>query len=368
MESSRPGPAKAAGEAFGRVAPPNGYGEARAALSDAVRQAQGDILQVLGYGPAECEYTVLASGPGWRLRAYGGEDGGRPLLIVAAPIKRPYIWDLAPGVSVVRRLLDEGLCVYLVEWTPPTHDAAQPGLDEHVDAIGACLARVRLDAAGPAPILVGHSLGGSLAAVFASFAPRDLGGLILLSSPLCFGESLSPFRDRLVEIAPLHLPTENPVPGSALTQASALASPETFVWSRLFDAAASLTDFQALGLHARVSRWALDEVPVPGALTAQILRWLYREDRFRRGVLPVKGRLVGPSDLSTPTLAVVDAADDVAPSGAVKPFLDAAPAVSRLIEHAGETGVVLQHLAVLIGREAHRSVWPEIVAWIGAQR
>jgi polyhydroxyalkanoate synthase len=367
MEFSRAGPSNGTGEAFRRVAPPNGYGGA-SALSDAVRQAQGAVLQALGFGPTECEYRVLASGPGRRLRAYGGEEGGRSLLIVAAPIKRPYIWDLAPGVSAVRRLLDGGLCVYLVEWTAATHDAAQPGLDEHVDAIEACLARIRPDGAGPAPILIGHSLGGSLAAVFASFAPHSVGGLVLLSSPLCFGECLSPFRDRLVEIAPLRLPTELPVPGSVLTQASVLASPETFVWSRLFDAAASLTDFRALGVHARVSRWALDEVPVPGALTAQILRWLYREDRFRRGVLPIKGRLVGPSDLSTPTLAVVTADDDVAPSGAVKPFLDAAPAASRLIEHPGETGVVLQHLAVLIGREAHRSVWPEIIAWIGAQR
>ena len=36
-----------------------------------------------------------------------GDGSGRPLLIVPAPIKRAYVWDLAPAVSVVRRLLEQ---------------------------------------------------------------------------------------------------------------------------------------------------------------------------------------------------------------------------------------------------------------------
>jgi polyhydroxyalkanoate synthase len=37
---------------------------------------------------------------------------------------------------------------------------------------------------------------------------------------------------------------------------------------------------------------------------------------------------------------------------------------ARVIEYAGEDGVGLQHLAVLLGRQAYAQVWPEIMAWI----
>jgi polyhydroxyalkanoate synthase len=38
----------------------------------------------------------------------------------------------------------------------------------------------------------------------------------------------------------------------------------------------------------------------------------------------------------------------------------------RLIEYPGEIGVGLQHLGVLIGRQAHARVWPEIISWLKA--
>jgi hypothetical protein len=51
---------------------------------------------MFGLGSNECSYRIVASGPYWRLRHYGAHDTPDPLLIIAAPIKRPYIWDLAP--------------------------------------------------------------------------------------------------------------------------------------------------------------------------------------------------------------------------------------------------------------------------------
>jgi polyhydroxyalkanoate synthase subunit PhaC len=63
---------------------------------DTVRRAQGAALEGLGFGPTESTYAVLASGPHWRLRKYAESQTGPCLLIVAAPIKRPYIWDVLP--------------------------------------------------------------------------------------------------------------------------------------------------------------------------------------------------------------------------------------------------------------------------------
>ena len=108
------------------------------ALMDTLRKAQGEALEGLGFGPTECGYHVVASGMRWRLRAYGGPDGRPSLLIVTAPIKRPYLWDLAPSVSAVRYCLHQGLRVYLLEWTPPSSESGNAGLAEYAShaAIG----------------------------------------------------------------------------------------------------------------------------------------------------------------------------------------------------------------------------------------
>jgi polyhydroxyalkanoate synthase len=49
----------------------------------------------------------------------------------------------------------------------------------------------------------------------------------------------------------------------------------------------------------------------------------------------------------------------------VKPFTDAVPAGNvRIIEYPGEIGVGLQHLGILVGRQAHARIWPEIMSWL----
>jgi len=77
------------------------------ALIDMLRQIHGESLGRLGFGPTECRYRIVVTGARWRLRAYTDTSTSRPLLIVTAPIKRPYIWDLAASVSVVRHCLQE---------------------------------------------------------------------------------------------------------------------------------------------------------------------------------------------------------------------------------------------------------------------
>jgi polyhydroxyalkanoate synthase len=340
------------------------------ALADLVRRAQAEALGSFGLAPTECSYRTLASGRRYRIRAYTERDGGPRVLIVSAPIKRPYIWDLAPAVSVVRQCLRRRVELYLLEWIPPEHGDGCAGLDEYADeAISEAVAVITDRAGDSKPVLMGHSLGGTFAAIFAALEPQRLRGLVLLGAPLCFHPGVSRLRDGFAAIASSFGPEVDLVLGSLISQVSAAAAPDTFIWSRLIDTAFSFTDPQGLDVCARVERWALDEVALPGKLVAEILQWLYRDDRFFRGTLPMRNRTVGPSCLAVPVLAVINAADEIASHETVAPFLGAMPAGhAHLIEHPGESGVGLQHLAILIGRRAHAHVWPQIMSWLEQHR
>jgi polyhydroxyalkanoate synthase len=72
--------------------------------------------------------------------------------------------------------------------------------------------------------------------------------------------------------------------------------------------------------------------------------------------------------VTAPLLAVVDPESDVVPPSSVVPFLDVLPERDwTLLHYEGDTGVALRHVGVLVGRNAHRLLWPKILDWVKAK-
>jgi polyhydroxyalkanoate synthase len=327
-------------------------------LLDGLRRAQGAALDALGLGPIQTPHETVLDEPGVSLRRYGN-GRGPAVLLVPAPIKRPYIWDLAPEVSVVRHCLAAGLRPFLVEWQPTDRDL---GLADYAGRlIGDCI-----DATGGRDaVLVAHSLGGLFASIFASLRPRRVRGLVLLASPLHFARDVGIFGAMVDEVRTDALPVA--IPGSFLSSASFRASPGTFGWDRWVDFLSSLAEPDALGTHLRVERWTLDEFPLPRRLFAELAQRIAREDAFVRGTLEIDGRPVRPAQVTAPLACVLDARCRVVPPEAVLPFYESAGSTDKtLLRYDGDVGVSLQHVGVLVGRNAHARLWPELLRWVGA--
>jgi polyhydroxyalkanoate synthase len=327
---------------------------------DRVRRMQGAALDALGLSPQETPHTVVHGERGVALRRYGGDAASGPVvLIVPAPIKRPYIWDLAPEVSVVRRCLAIGARVFLAEWQPAPPEF---GL---ADYAGRLLLEC-LDAAGGEPaVLLGHSLGGLFAAIFSALHPQRVRGLALLVSPLNFGPEAPVFSRMAAALDAEQLPDS--MPGSYLGIASFNAAPGTFGWERWADGALSLADAGALRRHIQIERWSLDEFPLPRRLVADLLTRIVRENRFARGTLEIDGRGAAPAQLTAPLLCVIDAHCAVVPPDTVLPVFEAAGSGDKtLLHYEREPGVSLQHVGPLAGPRAHASLWPRIPRWMQA--
>jgi poly[(R)-3-hydroxyalkanoate] polymerase subunit PhaC len=153
------------------------------------------------------------------------------------------------------------------------------------------------------------------------------------------------------------------VPGSLLDVASCAGAPEEFIAGRWQDAVASLLEPETLFIHLRVIRWTLDEFTQPARLFAEIVEQLYRADAFARGELRLAGREAVPAALARlPIATVIDETSRlVPPASSLAPLSN--PAV---FTYQPEIGVALQHVGPLVGRRAHRELWPHLVDWMKA--
>jgi polyhydroxyalkanoate synthase len=338
---------------------------------DRSRQARGQMMERAGYGPRPTPSIVLHREPGLNLRRYGPQAAEGPsVLLVPAPIKRAYIWDLAPEVSVVRRWVERGYRVYMAEWEPleGSAEAAGFGLADYAGRLlDACRQAIAGDGAGGRPVIAGHSLGGVLAAIHSCLHPEELRATILLESPLHFQPGSCCF-DKLVKATPdarQLAESFGHVPGAFLNAMSAMAEPIAFQWERWTDRWLSLGDPRALATHMQVERWTHDEFALPGRLFGDIVESLYRRDEFMQGLLAIDGQCVGPQSLRTPLLSVIDPRSKLIPPAAVLPFHEAAASPRKQVLHyGGDVGVNLQHVGVLVGRSAHARIWPAIFDWL----
>ena len=340
---------------------------------DRSRRARGQMYDRAGYGPQETPHTILHTEPGMQVRRYGdADDDGPAVLLVPAPIKRSYIWDLAPDISVVRRWRERGYRVYLAEWVPLADSTLDYGLADYGDRLLAQARRViEADSGEERVYLAGHSLGGILAAVHSCLHPEALRATVLLEAPLHFEPSTCCFSPLIKQVPDARkiADTFGQVPGVFLNMMSAMAEPQAFQWERMLDRSMSLFNPQAMATHMRVERWTHDEFPLPGQLFVDLVESLYRKDELMQGKLNVGSRRIGPKDLRTPLVSVADPRSKVIPPQSVLPFHDAAASPAKLLlEYGGDVGVNLQHVGVLVGHSAHARIWPAIFDWLEAQR
>jgi polyhydroxyalkanoate synthase len=331
--------------------------------ADSVRRQLGGVLQVAGLGADEAPWRTVYIGDGVRLRDYdGAPPDGPPLLIVPAPIKRAYIWDLLPAVSVVRAALRGGFRVYLAEWLD-ADEAPGWGFAEYADRfLSACLDAMAASH-GERPVIAGHSIGGTLAAVFASLHAPRLRGLVLVEAPLKFGADTGALGP-LVQAAP---PAGEiaavlaGAPGTLLTVSSVAAAPDEFVLWRAWDALASAADPAAARIHAAVMRWTLDEFAWPAQLFREVIEDLYSGDAFARGGLRVDGRAASPERLGeVPVAAVVDPMSRLVPRASALALLRQ----PDVWAWNAEVGTAIRHVTPLVGRRAHAELWPRLFDWM----
>jgi len=333
--------------------------------ADSLRRSFGVWLDAVGFGPREHPWTEVATSAACRLRRYDAaprKQSAAAVLVVPAPIKRGYIWDLAPEASAVRRLLEGGLEVFQLDWREAPNAELGRFASDAIDWAVNVVAR----SSDRRVAIAGHSLGGTLAAIYAAARPKRTAALVLAEAPLAFGKDCGALAEagKAVPRDGIAAGWGETVPGSALSLQGLLAAPDEFVLQRQVDRMLIIGDREAGALRMRVTRWLLDEFAMPTQLYREVVEELLRDDGFARGGLKIGGRTVDAGAIAAPVLAIVDPLSRLAPPAASHPVLKVPSRRSAMLRYRGDRGIGCRHVGSLVGPSAQRDIWPKAAAWL----
>jgi len=291
-----------------------------------------------------------------------GERSDVPILTVYALINRPFILDLQPDRSVVRRLLEAGHEVYLIDWNEPSRLDRFLALEDYVDRyLDNCVDVVRERSGADAINLLGYCMGGTMSVMYTALHGEKVNALGLMAAGLCFegdGGVLELWGDEEYFDPGAVVDTYGNVPAEFLDVGFALVDPvQNYVskYVRFYD---NLDDEEFVENFARMERWLDEGIDVAGRTYVQFLEDIYQENRLYRNEMELGGRHVDVRGIDVPILQILGEYDHLVPPDASKPFNDIVGSDDvTTIEFA--TG----HIGLSVSSSSHADLWPRVADW-----
>jgi polyhydroxyalkanoate synthase len=285
-----------------------------------------------------------------------------PILIVYALINKPYILDLQEERSVVRRLLEAGHDVYLIDWNEPSRMDQHLTLDDYVNRyIENCVDVVR-DRSGQDSInVLGYCMGGTMSAMYAALHPEKVNALGLMAAGLCFdgtGGLLEQWGSEEYYDPEEITDTFGNVPAEFLDVGFALMDPVDNYVSKYVRFYENLDNEDFVENFGRMERWLSEGIDVAGEAYDQFLTDLYQENKLYHNEMELDGVHVDVENIDMPVLQIMGEYDHLIPADASKPFNEVVGSDDvTTIEYS--TG----HIGLSVSSSSHEEVWPEVSEW-----
>lgn len=285
---------------------------------------------------------------------------GRPLLLCFALVNRPYVLDLQPDRSLIRRLLEAGRRVYLIDWGTPDDCDRHLGLEDYIETqLGGCVGHVLAASGAEALDLLGVCQGGVFSVCYAALHPERIARLITLTTPVDF-HTPENLLGRWVRGLDTQLLEEcGNVPGEVLNSLFLSLMPVRLMQEKYVRLLTGSPDQRSVEDFVRMERWIFDSPPQAAAALAQFVRWFYQENALIRGTLRIGGRTVDLRRLRQPLLNLYALGDHIVPPSACAAMKDYVGS-RDYSACALKTG----HIGMYVSRAGREEIPRRILSWL----
>jgi polyhydroxyalkanoate synthase len=316
-----------------------------------------------GVTPAEVVYEEDRL----KLIHYLGEGKPRfrtPLVFIYALVNRPYILDLKRGRSVVANFVERGFDTYLVDWGVPIHADRHLTLDDYINGYMINVLDYVRERTGIGKVhLLAYCMGGTMSAMFSALHPDRIENLILMAAPIDFGTDGGRLNlwtrpeyfdvDRFIDAF-------GNCPADFLQFSFLLLRPVANLIEKPINFYEHMHEEKFLEDFLTTETWLNDNIPVPGEVYREFVKYLYQKNLLVQNRMPVGKHIVNLRNIICPVLNIMADSDDLVPCSQSRPFNDLVGSKDRKTIVLDGSG----HVGLAIGGRAQKEVWPQACDWL----
>jgi polyhydroxyalkanoate synthase len=285
-----------------------------------------------------------------------------PLLLVMATTNKAFIFDLAPGQSMIEYLLQKGFDVYVIDWEEPTWAERKLGLADYTqEFLPKCVDLVVEDSGEKDVSIVGYCMGGVLALIYAAtHAKGPMKNLVCITTPVDWHKQGLPniWNDKRFFDVDYLVDTVGILPAESVTQMFEMQRPAQRIAGqlRLWD---QILDDDFVDNYRAFNRWGEETLPLAGEYLRETTKELAWGNKLFTGELVVGGKPAKLSNIKVPLLSCVAEHDHLAPRDSTKPLLD-------LVKSKDKEEVLMKggHVSLIAGPNAKNRMWPRLAYWL----
>lgn len=287
-----------------------------------------------------------------------------PLVFVYALVNRPYILDLKENRSVIANFVQAGFDTYLVDWGVPTSADRHLTLDDYINGYLVNVLDFLRERTGSAVAnVLGYCMGGTMSAMFTALHPERVQNLILLAAPIDFAsnDSLLGVWTRAENFnVDKFVDAFGNCPPEFLQVSFQLMRPVANWLEKPLRFYEHMHEDQFLEDFLTTETWLQDNIPVPGEVYRQFVKYLYQKNLLTQNRMPVGKHIVNLRNIRCPVLNIMAGRDDLVPSAQSEPFNELVGSKDRRVLLLPGSG----HIGLAIGNRAQKEVWPQACRWL----
>lgn len=283
-----------------------------------------------------------------------------PVLVSFAMLNRHDVLDLQQDRSLMKKLLDEGLDIYIMDWGYPTKADSNLSMEDYIDGyMNDAVDFVRRKNGVQKIHKMGICQAGTYSMIYASLYPEKLASLTTYVAPFDFEtDKCMLFKwTKHIDVDAM-VDSMGVIPGEMIDSAFGMLSPSMNI-NKYLGVMDSLEDKNKMLNFLRMEHWKQDLPAIPGEMYRKYIKDLFRDNKLIKGEMTLGGRKIDLKNMTVPYLNVYATDDKIIPNEASQAVMSKIGSKDKQ-EYPFPGG----HIGVFVGSRSQKELAPAVAKWV----
>lgn len=282
-----------------------------------------------------------------------------PVLVSFAMLNRHDVLDLKDR-SLMKKLIDEGLDIYIMDWGYPTKKDRYFTMEDYIDGfMNDAVDFIRKANKVDKIHKMGICQAGTYSMIYASLYPEKLKSLTTYVAPFDFS-SRACMLYKWTEYIDVDAMVDSlgVIPGEMIDSSFGMLKPSMNI-SKYLGVIDSLDDRDKVMNFLRMEKWKGDLPAITGEMYRKYIKDLFRDNKLIKGEMELGGRKIDLKKMTVPYLNVYATDDNIIPNESTKPVMDKIGSKDKK-EYPFPGG----HIGVFVGSRSQKELGPAVAKWV----